>query len=66
MKRVKVTKEKIRVTTAELAKMFDLTPARVGQLCASGVLERGEDRHFDLQSALHSYSLYILHPRLFD
>jgi hypothetical protein len=65
MKRVKVIEEKIRVTTAELAKMFELTPARIGQLCAIGVLEKGKDKHFDLRDAVISYGRYILCPRLY-
>lgn len=66
MKRVKVTEEKIRVTTAELAEMFDLTPARIGQLCNIGVLEKGKDKHFDLQHAVINYGRYILCPRSYD
>jgi hypothetical protein len=64
VKRVKV--ERWRVTTAELADRLDLSPARIGQLDEIGVLEKGDDNHFDLGTSVAQYALYLQNPRLFD
>ena len=66
MKRRNKVVEEVRVTASELADMFDLTVARIGQLDKAGVLEKGDDNHFDLQISIVSYGRYLLAPRLFD
>jgi hypothetical protein len=62
----KVMVERFRVTTAELADRLLVTPARIGQLCEIGVLEKGDDKHFDLTASVGQFALYTQNPRLFD
>ncbi len=57
MKRVRNVVEEFRVTAAELAFMFDLSVARVGQLTKLGVFEKGADRDFDLQLSFGFFSV---------
>jgi phage terminase Nu1 subunit (DNA packaging protein) len=66
MKRTKKVVEEFRCTATELAEMFDLSVGRISQLTSQGVLERGQDNHYDLQMAVVSYGRFILCPRLYD
>jgi hypothetical protein len=66
MKRTKKVVEAVRCTAAELAEMFDLSPARISQLTTQGVFERGADKHYDLTLSLIGYERFLAHPRWFD
>jgi DNA-binding IclR family transcriptional regulator len=66
MKTEKRVTEERWMTAAELAVALDLTPARISQLTAEGILERRKDKHYDLGLAIACYGRFILAPHLFD
>jgi hypothetical protein len=49
----------LRVNTATLAELFDLSVQRIGQLARIGVLDRDADGLFGLQVSLANYERFI-------
>jgi hypothetical protein len=64
MKKVQV--EAIRLTAAELSEWLDLSPGRITQLTDQGVLERGDDKHYDWHQSLSQYALFTQNPKMFS
>jgi hypothetical protein len=65
MKLIKVEIEQCWLTAAELAEALGITIARVGQLNALGVFQKGKDG-FEAQFSVINYERYLANPRRFD